>query len=567
DTSSKFYQESEYAENGQTSAELDETGEHKTKYEYIEGTDIVRTTTLANGSKLSYGHGAGDIVTAITQSTEEGEENSNQTAYTCGVATEVRSGNNIIHYEYDHKRRITKVGMNGIESYQSNQYTDNTTESGITGKVDKVITTNAKGETFTSITDKTGNLRKVLYGTTTLVASTYDSTNRLTSVTDNVDGTITYEYDSLDRVTKIKKGTTELESYTYDDYGSISKKMISNGVSHSYTYKYADNASRELKAVEIGAENTIRYEKDCLGRIREKSVCAGTDSATEKAPRIASEYYYYRKVGDHATNQISTIRYGDNKDSKFVIGDSLKYAYDEMGNITKIYENGVFVVGYRYDKLNRLVREDNKKVNKTYVFSYDGNGNLVSKSECAYTIKEKEELTEIRTYHYGYEAGTDKLLGYNGQYLNVINDYDKIGNPLKWFKTNEQGITSEISGLSWSMGRRLTGFDGTSFRYNGQGQRIAKTKNGKEIKFTYDSNGNIVKQSNGLEFMYDNSGVSGIRYDNAYYSYRKDIFGNIIGILDKNGKIIVKYSYDAWGKNKVESDESENGLGELNPFR
>lgn len=80
----KFYTESEYAENGQTLADYDETGENKTEYEYISGTNVVRTQKNPNGSKFSYGYDVDDTVTSITQSTEEGEENSTQTRYTCG---------------------------------------------------------------------------------------------------------------------------------------------------------------------------------------------------------------------------------------------------------------------------------------------------------------------------------------------------------------------------------------------------------------------------------------------------------------------------------------------------
>ena len=61
--------------------------------------------------------------------------------------------------------------------------------------------------------------------------------------------------------------------------------------------------------------------------------------------------YRYRKAGDHATNQISTVTYGD--------GKRLRYAYDECGNIACIYENEALSVRYTYDKLNRLIREDN----------------------------------------------------------------------------------------------------------------------------------------------------------------------------------------------------------------
>lgn len=105
DTSSKFYSESEYAENGKLLADYDETGENKTEYEYIEGTNIVKTEKYPNGGKLSYGCDLDDNVSAITQSTEEGVENSTQKTYTCGLLTELRSGGNVVNYEYDHKRR------------------------------------------------------------------------------------------------------------------------------------------------------------------------------------------------------------------------------------------------------------------------------------------------------------------------------------------------------------------------------------------------------------------------------------------------------------------------------
>lgn len=108
DSSSKFYTESEYAENGQTLADYDETGENKTEYEYISGTNVVRSQKLPNGSKFAYGHDENDTVTSITQSTEEGEENSTQTRYTCGEVTELVSGNNVVRYAYDAKRRVTQ---------------------------------------------------------------------------------------------------------------------------------------------------------------------------------------------------------------------------------------------------------------------------------------------------------------------------------------------------------------------------------------------------------------------------------------------------------------------------
>lgn len=116
DSSSKFYTESEVAENGQILADYDETGENKTEYGYIPGTNVVRTHRFANGSKFAYGHDGNETVTSISQSTEEGEENSTQTRYTYGQVTELVSGNNVVRYAYDGKRRVTKVLLNDPES-------------------------------------------------------------------------------------------------------------------------------------------------------------------------------------------------------------------------------------------------------------------------------------------------------------------------------------------------------------------------------------------------------------------------------------------------------------------
>ena len=86
--------------------------------------------------------------------------------------------------------------------------------------------------------------------------------------------------------------------------------------------------------------------------------------------------------------------------------------------------------------------------------------------------------------------------------------------------------------------------------------------------------------------MYGVDGVVGFTYDGVgEYFYKKNIFGDIIGILDKNGQEITKYVYDAWGNHKTYVlndgtfvDISENVsyttnglnnklLAEINPFR
>ena len=104
-----------------------------------------------------------------------------------------------------------------------------------------------------------------------------------------------------------------------------------------------------------------------------------------------------------------------------------------------------------------------------------------------------------------------------------------------------------------------------TFTYDAQGRRLSKDT----IQFTYDSQGRLVKQSNGLTFFYDHTGVAGFKYNDQYYVYRKDEQGNIIGIVDNTGTVVVEYDYDAWGTITPNGvyDVSGLNLAELNPFR
>ena len=53
---------------------------------------------------------------------------------------------------------------------------------------------------------------------------------------------------------------------------------------------------------------------------------------------------------------------------------SLSYTYDVLGNIETIAEGGTQRQKYYYDSLNQLIREDNRDLNQTIVYSYDLGG-------------------------------------------------------------------------------------------------------------------------------------------------------------------------------------------------
>ena len=556
DTSSKYYTEREFNEQGQTTAEIDATGENKTQVNYVDNANMVESQTLPNGAKFAYGRDIDDRVTAITQSTEEGEENSNQTHYTKGLVTELRSGNNVVKYEYDYKRRLTAIHLNDKPDYITYTYTEDSLDN---VPVDVTEAENNNDETFTTYKDKFGNIIQFNYNGTPEVSFTYDK-NKLMAVTDEVsDEEITNTYDGLDRITafEIKQNNISKikENYIFNSDGILENRAISGAVSHNYAYEYKPNLAKDLDKTKFtrgGASFYTVYNKDCLGRASERLIQVGGNN-------ITGEYYCFRKIGDHATNQISTIRYGNKAGAEYVIGDSLKYTYDNMGNIEKICENGKLLAGYTYDKIGRLVREDNKKLGKTYFFVYDNNGNVLTKQETDYTLKKPDEIaeSELTTFKYTYAAGSDRLMSFNGEVFN----YDNLGNP----------TTYRGKPVIWEKGRQMKTYDGHNFYYNGQGQRTSKDS----WNYTYTIGGKLIKQADGtntLEFIYDDGTVSGIVYNNAAYHYRKDAQGNVKNILDNNGAVVVEYVYDAWGNHAVLDANgndivSASHIGLVNPIR
>lgn len=78
---------------------------------------------------------------------------------------------------------------------------------------------------------------------------------------------------------------------------------------------------------------------------------------------------------------------------------------------------------------------------------------------------------------------------------------------------------------------------------------------GSVIKLTYDARG-MLAGIGSFETLYGNDGST--------YYYRKDPFGNVVALLDRTGNVVLKYTYDAWGKFMLEGTNYQ--LGMVNPF-
>ena len=521
---------------------------------------MVRSQKLPNGSKFAYGHDANETVTRITQSTEEGEENSTQTRYTCGEVTELVSGNNKVNYEYDAKRRLSKVKLNEAE-YVTIETADATETTDETVRIDYIArnSDDNKSDRYEVTKNKRGDVVSVKYAYaektaspkyTELYTNEYDIKNRLSEVKQGSTVLEGNEYDELDRRIKHTFGTN-VHTIAYNEYNQTEKEIIDFGGTgtdkQEYEYTYDDEkASRPQTGMTVGVfgEN---YEQDVSGRNVKLTQTLNGNSYTKR--------YGYYKQGDHATNRVNTIYYGKNG----VTDGKATYTYDGMGNIISVNENGKQRYKYTYDKLNRIISEKDLYKNKEVCYTYDNNGNILTKSIDG-------EVTEYR-----YKEGSDRLVQYGTETIS----YDGMGNP-----TTYKGLT-----CTWEKGRQLASIaDGTNkieYEYDVFGLRKAKkiyepatAQSPTETTSYIYENGKLLRQVTGgevMDFYYGSEGVIGfklsgssVQEENGNYLYRKNLFGDITGIINESGEQVYEYAYSAFGKS--DKDE-ETGIGAKNPFR
>ncbi len=227
------------------------------------------------------------------------------------------------------------------------------------------------------------------------------------------------------------------------------------------------------------------------------------------------------------------------------------------------------VCSYEYDTASQLIRENNKTLEKTYVFVYDVGGNIISKEEYVFTEEDLSELTPTNTVSYSYDSvWKDKLVNFNGEAIT----YDEMGNPLNYVKQDIIDSSADNGILTWN-GRQLESvtIDGITHKYiyDSEGLRTRTERydsetnafegavnyiwrDGKLSAYSNENPDGVVEQN--IKMLFDDTGETiGYTHYNleenqqTTFYFGKNVFGDIVTVYDDNGEALVTYNYDAWG--------------------
>ena len=207
-----------------------------------------------------------------------------------------------------------------------------------------------------------------------------------------------------------------------------------------------------------------------------------------------------------------------------------------------------------------MIRENNHQLNKTITYAYDLGGNLTVEKEYAFMTAETLPDTPVKTMTGTYDsAWKDKLLSWDGTAMT----YDAIGNML----------TGGGTTYTWTQGRRLSGVEnGKSIKYlyDNIGARVKKTVDNTVTEYQWAGDLLLSEKTDGriIWYCYDSqANLISVTIRGITYFYVRNVQGDIIALVDADGKVVVKYTYDSWGKVVAVTGELADTVGVQNPFR
>lgn len=326
-------------------------------------------------------------------------------------------------------------------------------------------------------------------------------------------------------------------------YGSLSGR-ISN-----FFYNRAFNAVSTINNVFTKLSectSKVKYYDD-LGNVKKEEISKGADTIFSKTyegvTTVWKECFAFKNLTEE-TREYSYDRLNNLSYMSSSANESYNYIYDYQGflmNEEYYFSNGSYYMNYSYDSNGNILSRSNDNIDQT--FSYIGDKLVsVNNNPIFYSQTSPGNIESFGNWEFLYEGRRLRkatFKAYRGQH--VINKKEVI------FDYNEKGLrTSKVYIVSRDIINPSTG-------------QVTNTEiSRKTYSYEYDGNDLVYEKSDDKEIFYlydENKQLYGYILNGSKYFYIKDIFNNILGLVDENGNVVAKYIYGAYG-NLIHSEGS-----------
>ena len=405
-------------------------------------------------------------------------------------------------------------------------------------------------------------------------------------------------------------------NYTYDSLGNKIGKTTSSGEEIKYTYNKDNKTIKEEVKIEDGKYKTTEYEYNYAGKVTlKKEYINGSSLETNSLDDISittlntsyeydnmnnlvketlpngdvKDYYYdklNRKIKTVISSQDKTITteeisylYDDKEkltSKKDGNGNITTYEYDKYDNVIKQTKPYEVITNYEYDLIGRTTKEvlpNNTAESQSYItYSYDKYNNVVAKIK---NYTQGSELKQITTsYEYDLKGN---LLKETTDGVSISSIYNKASKPVSTTdgngnttsyvydtrlnvieETNAKGIKANyyFDERNNLVKREIAGVIQEENSYNLINNKVTnKDELGKVTEYTYDINGNLIKEVNTdtgyiLRYQYTPLKQLSKTIDNMdkVVIQKHDILGkeieNTVRKIDGSNSITTKKEYD-----------------------
>jgi RHS repeat-associated protein len=512
-----------YTTNGMLATEGDSYG-NITTYLYDDAHRLIGKNQ-SNGEKLRYTlDNAGRTIKTETFDAQNILATTSEAGYDglARVLWRKDANGKITNYTYDANGNVTAIkDPNNLTT--STQYDQLNRPILVTNPLGQNITTTyTAADKIASIKDPKNNTTAYTYngfGDQTQIASpdtgnssyVYNEAGLVTSKTDSRGKTMFYQYDVLGRVTIMSYAENGM-TYTYDvgtnGVGRLSSVSDVSGTTY-YTYDIAGRVLTKLITTFGGANRTIQYGRDSVGRVTSMTYPSGNVvGLTYSAGRVtnmthnsaalisAIQYFPYGGpeswlLGANVTGTKDYTRLIDTNSRIAKYSTPTGYRGLTFDNASRITQIGNYLgtsttasgtQSFTYDNAGRLlsfngyINNGNNVANitQTQSFTYDANGNRLT-----------SKIGTATTSTYTTQTTSNRLTSITGG-LTKTNTYDTAGN-----LTNDGSTSLTYDGR----GRMLTSTSAgltTSYVINYAGQRVKKANSTETVYYVYDDAGHMI---------------------------------------------------------------------------